>query len=219
MNNNFGVGFNSDYNAMMGFGTGIGTGTNDLVGTNLDDIDHTSVPVPVQVPVQVQTEPSANKDLIKSLTKEIINNLKDSNVSLYENMSGNSRYSKSSSRYENFDNESTQSNGSEKKKGLKKKKHENKDETDDERTEQTEKPTTNKDTNYFKWFFDECFDYKDFLILFTLYFVLSQDMVKDFFSKYFKSLSPDDEGKVGIQGVLIYGLILCVLFMIIKKMF
>jgi hypothetical protein len=42
-------------------------------------------------------------------------------------------------------------------------------------------------------------------------------MIKDFFSKYFNSLNPDDEGKIGIGGVIIYGLILTVLFMIIKK--
>jgi len=68
------------------------------------------------------------------------------------------------------------------------------------------------------WFFDECFNYKDFLVLFILYFILSQEMIKDFFSKYFNCLNPDTEGKVGVQGVIIYGLILTVLFMLVRKL-
>lgn len=70
---------------------------------------------------------------------------------------------------------------------------------------------------YLEWFFNDCFNYKDFILLFALYFILSQEMIKDFFGGYFTSINPDDEGKVGVQGVLIYGLILCVLFAIIKK--
>jgi len=77
----------------------------------------------------------------------------------------------------------------------------------------------NEEKGYTQWFFDECFNYKDFLILFVLYFVLSQEMIKDFFGKYFSSLNPDNEGKVGVQGVIIYGLILTIFFMMIRKLF
>jgi hypothetical protein len=42
-------------------------------------------------------------------------------------------------------------------------------------------------------------------------------MIKDLFSKYFTSLNADSEGKVNVQGVIIYGLILTVLFTISRK--
>ena len=42
-------------------------------------------------------------------------------------------------------------------------------------------------------------------------------MVKDLFGQYFTSLNPDDSGKVHVKGVIIYGLILTVLFMVLKK--
>lgn len=77
-------------------------------------------------------------------------------------------------------------------------------------------PSTN---SYIKLLFSDCFNYKDFLILFVLYFVLSQEMIKDFFAKYFTSLNPDMEGKINVQGVIIYGLILTILYMIIRKLF
>ena len=59
---------------------------------------------------------------------------------------------------------------------------------------------------------------KDFIIIFVLYFILSQEMIKDFFSNYFTSLNPDDEGKINVQGVIIYGLILAILFVIIQRL-
>ena len=42
-------------------------------------------------------------------------------------------------------------------------------------------------------------------------------MIKDFFGKYFSSINGDNEGKVNVQGVIVYGIILTVLFMIVKK--
>ena len=52
-----------------------------------------------------------------------------------------------------------------------------------------------------------------------LTFSLTWYLPSDFFSKYFTSINPDSEGKVGVQGVIIYGLILTILFMVIKKLF
>ena len=58
--------------------------------------------------------------------------------------------------------------------------------------------------------------FKDSIIIFILFFLLSQNMVKDFFGQFFNGLNPDDEGKIGINGVFIYGVIFAVLFAVIK---
>ena len=60
------------------------------------------------------------------------------------------------------------------------------------------------------------FNVKEFALLFFIYFFLSQDMIKDGFSTYFTSLNPDEYGRVGAKGVIIYGLILTTLFMVLK---
>ena len=49
---------------------------------------------------------------------------------------------------------------------------------------------------------------KEFVLIFAIYIFLSQDMIKDFFSEYFTSLNPGEDGKVGVRGIVIYGLIL-----------
>ncbi len=144
-----------------------------------------------------------NGSLIKSLTKEIISNLKENNINLYDNLS---------KRDSDTDSESS----SRKRKKKKDKSRTVKEEIQEYIEEKNPIPSTNNVLSDF--FNDSNFSIKDFLILFTLYFLLSQEMIKDFFSKYFTSLNPDDEGKVGIQGVIIYGLILTVLFIGIKKL-
>lgn len=156
-----------------------------------------------------------NNSLIKSLTKEIINNLKENNIDIYDNLTAK--------KYDDSDMESSS------KKKKKKKKNKNKDRDLDDIDELNFKedlqdyvlesnpvPSTN---SYLSWIFNDCFNYKDFLILFTLYFILSQEMIKDFFGKYFTSLNPDFEGKINIQGVIIYGLILTIFYMLIRKLF
>ena len=201
---------------------------NSLNGTSLDDNVLSKM-------YSQNNKKDDNKSLIKSLTKEIINNLKENNMSLYDNSSINSRGKKNIDNDECSDdyinelesshssNSSNSSNSSKKSKKNKKKKDiiDITDITDIR--EKIEGFVTGNETpnpiGYIQWFFDDCFNYKDFLILFILYFVLSQEMIKDFFSRYFSSLNPDDEGKIGVQGVIIYGLILTILFMVIKKMF
>ena len=182
---------------------------NTLNGTILDDNDITKT--------YTHTHRNKNKDntsLIKSLTKEIINNLKENNMSIYDNSSINSRNKKND---ECNDNETNYSSNSEIKNSSKKnKKIKDIKETIEDFVVNNEIPDAK---NYIQWFFDDCFNYKDFLVLFILYFVLSQEMIKDLFSKYFTSLNPDIEGKVGVQGVIIYGLILTILYMMVKKLF
>ena len=190
---------------------------NSLNGTPLDDNELTNI-------YSQKNKTDDNKSLIKSLTKEIINNLKENNMSLYDNSSINSRKKSNDCDDSNdYINEleslhTSNSSGSSKKSKKNKKKIEINDikETIEDFVVNNETPNP---TGYVQWFFDDCFNYKDFLILFILYFVLSQEMIKDFFARYFSSLNPDDEGKIGVQGVIIYGLILTILFMIIKKLF
>ena len=181
---------------------------NSLNGTNLDDINY---------PNNYQTNNilnNENSSLIKSVAKEIINGLKDNNISLYENSSIGSR--------NDYDDEEDDKDSSQPKKSKYKIKETIEDFIINNETTKSlsEKINGNdKDSNYIGWFFDECFNYKDFLILFIIYFILSQEMIKDVFSKYFTSLNPDYEGKVGIQGVIIYGLLLTILYMILRKIF
>lgn len=158
--------------------------------------------------------------LIKSVAREIINGLKENNMSLYDNSSINSYMGgKNGNDHDDEDNYSKTSSSSRKssKKSSKNKVKEVVETIEDFVINNENSPKSYSE--YAGWFFDECFNYKDFLILFILYFVLSQEMIKDFFSKYFSSLNPDTEGKVGVQGVIIYGLILTVLFTVIKKLF
>ena len=141
-------------------------------------------------------------------------------MSLYDNSSINSR-AKNNILNDNYTNYSLGSVDSINSKLLNKKKKK-KDIKDIKDIKESIEDFVTTETNsssvgYISWFFDECFNYKDFLILFTIYFLLSQEMIKDFFSKYFTSLNPDNEGKVGFQGVIIYGLILSVMYMVIHK--
>ncbi len=163
---------------------------------------------------------SDNKSLIKSLTKEIINNLKENNMSLYDNSSINSRAKNKNLLNIDEDNlgcdDETSASVEHKAKRKKNKKIKDIEETIENFVVDGEIP--NK-SDYAGWFFDECFNYKDFIVLFVIYFILSQEMIKDFFSKYFSSLNPDSEGKVGVQGVIIYGLILTILFMLARNLF
>jgi hypothetical protein len=62
-------------------------------------------------------------------------------------------------------------------------------------------------------------NYKEFALLFFIYFLLSQEMIKDCFAIYFTSLNPDDSGRIGIKGVIIYGLLLTTLFIILRNYF
>lgn len=156
----------------------------DLNGTSLNDLS-----------VSKQDD---NSSLIKSLTKEIISNLKDSNIDLYDKKD----------RHDDTDSESSS------RKRKKKKDKSIKEDLQDYMEEQNPIPSTNK---YLSMIFSDSFSVKDFFLLFGLYFLLSQSMIREFFAKYFTCLNPDDEGRINIQGVIVYGLILTVLFMMLKK--
>jgi hypothetical protein len=202
-----------------------------LNGTSLDDTPNLSSRFvgtgfsPNFVSTQSGGMSSQDPKLIKSVAREIINGLKENNMSLYDNSSINSYRGGGKTTNDDCDdddNYSRMSNKSNKgNKGKSKSKNKVKEvvETIEDFIIDGETNGTKSYSDYAGWFFDECFNYKDFLVLFILYFVLSQEMIKDFFAKYFSSLNPDYEGKIGVQGVIIYGLVLTVLFMVVRKFF
>jgi hypothetical protein len=59
---------------------------------------------------------------------------------------------------------------------------------------------------------------KDPVVLLILYVILSQDSVKSFFGTYIKQINPQDDGSVSFMGIVIYGLILAVLFVIVRQL-
>ena len=196
-----------------------------------------------------------SNDFIQSITKEIINNLKDNNISfdndtisIKSNKSTKSNKSNKSNKLlkvskskkyddsdyiddtdnslENFLEEDNYDKDEKHEKHEKfnkdEKKNKNKNKIKNLLKENFEEILDNdsilkKSKNYLDILFDDCFSLKDFFLLFSIYFILSQDMIKDIFAQYFTCINPDDFGKVGAKGVIIYGLILTVFFMIIRK--
>jgi len=55
------------------------------------------------------------------------------------------------------------------------------------------------------------------LIIFLLFVLLSHPFVKNNLGKYIKQINPDDSGKVGLAGIVIYGLLLAVMFYLVKR--
>jgi hypothetical protein len=177
-----------------------------LEGTNINDLTTQKIDYDIQ-----KSEP-IHKELIKSITKEIMNNLKDNNLSLNDD-------NNSLMLDENISKDDFSSNSSNKScsKSKKKEKFNNiiKDKIENFVDEQL--PIKGGGKTIMAYIFDDCFGIKDFILLFSIYFILSQDMIKDLFSGYFTSLNPDDDGKVGVKGVILYGLILTISFMLFKK--
>ena len=80
----------------------------------------------------------------------------------------------------------------------------------------------NEKTEYTKNFLGDVFQspkIKDMVVIFVLFFLMSQEMIKDVFAQYFTSINPDNNGVVGAKGVVIYGIILAVLFVIFRNLF
>jgi hypothetical protein len=193
---------NLDYNNKENFIENIsleGTTINDLATQKID------YNIPKSEPI--------HKELIKSITKEIMNNLKDNNISMNDN--------NSSMLDENISKDdlcSIISDKSYSKSKSKKKEKFNdiiKDKIENFVDEQF--PIKGSGKTIMSYIFDDCFGIKDFILLFSIYFILSQDMIKDLFSGYFTSLNPDEDGRVGVKGVILYGLILTISFMLFKK--
>jgi hypothetical protein len=174
-----------------------------------------------------QTSGNMNQDkhLVKSITRELINNLKENNISLHDDNetynSNDSKYSKKI-KIDNLENDYSNDHDELSKDNLPKKKskkiYEYKDEIKKGFENMISENGVPSSATVSSYIFDDLFNLKEFVILFGLYFLLSQEMVKDLFAQYFTSLNPDDSGRVHVKGVIIYGLILTVSFMIFKKL-
>lgn len=189
---------------------------------NLNNFNNMSNFNSVEPMNQINSIPQ-DKNLIKSITKELINNLKENNISLHDD---NTTY-QTKNQYQDNDilNNYDSSNSID-----------NLDNLEKEKTKKTKKSNKYKDEikkgvenmlsesgipaseNVSSYIFDDLFNLKEFIILFGVYFLLSQEMIKDLFAQYFTSLNPDDTGKVHVKGVIIYGLILTIFFMVLKKL-
>jgi hypothetical protein len=170
-----------------------------LEGTNINDL--TKMNYTSKKPNLI------NKNILKTITNEIISNLKES--------SQDEDYPDKVLDDDIEDEEELFYN----KKNKKKKNKEKLDELIKDNIENFVEDTipVKNSKNVLSYLFDDCFGVKDFILLFSIYFILSQDMIKDLFSSYFTCLNSDDEGKVGVKGVIVYGLILTIIFMLSKK--
>lgn len=142
-----------------------------LNGTNLDDTNFDDMGNSKLYKSKYSDNKGENSSLIKSLTKEIINNLKENNMSLYDNTSLNSRksYSNKSQSKDNScvdDNEYINSSSSKNKKSKSSKKNKIEETIEDFviQNEESIESTAETEVSWSKWFFDECFNYKDFII-------------------------------------------------------
>jgi hypothetical protein len=86
---------------------------------------------------------------------------------------------------------------------------------------QTEKNyMINKDENinYFYFIFNYILsNVKEPIIIIILYILLSQNIVKNFFGNFINEINPKNNGNVSFTGVLIYGLIFSILYIILKN--
>lgn len=58
----------------------------------------------------------------------------------------------------------------------------------------------------------------EILILLTLYVILSQPFVLRTASGYVRQLNPNEDGVISMTGIIIYGLILTILFIVVRKL-
>ena len=70
---------------------------------------------------------------------------------------------------------------------------------------------TKKNTNYKSYLLD-------FTLIIIIYVLLSQNPVKIFTGKYIKFVNPNSDGTISLSGLLIYGIMIAVLFVLIKKL-
>jgi len=87
----------------------------------------------------------------------------------------------------------------------------NQDNQDSQSGQDVDTVLVETDTNYGKIFIEP-------IILLTLYVIMSQPFVISFASKYIKQLTPNEDGSVNMSGIVIYGIILTILFLGIRKL-
>ena len=57
---------------------------------------------------------------------------------------------------------------------------------------------------------------KDLLLIWVIFIILSNGIIKNFIAKYINAINPDDTGVVRFKGIAVYGLLLASLYVIIK---
>ena len=57
----------------------------------------------------------------------------------------------------------------------------------------------------------------EIIIILSLYVVMSQPFIISFLAKYVNQLNPNENGEASMAGIVIYGFILAVLFLIVRK--
>jgi hypothetical protein len=208
---------------------------NNLNGTNIMDLNKENFNnLPQNIPLQNFNFPVMNHDnpinnmnmtptinsairdeqLIKSIAREIQNNLKENNISLHDDIT---QMSNNHNNYEDLNDYKEDENEDKTKKMKSQYKPQYKKELKKKIEHiMTENGVPNSES-VSSYIFDDLFNYKEFIILFSVYFLLSQELVKDLFAQYFTSLNPDETGKIHVKGVIIYGLILTILYLVIKK--
>lgn len=60
---------------------------------------------------------------------------------------------------------------------------------------------------------------KEVLLLWIIYMIMSQNFVRRFIGTYVESILPNSSGDTGILGKAVYGLIMCVTFLILRYFF
>jgi hypothetical protein len=60
---------------------------------------------------------------------------------------------------------------------------------------------------------------KEILLLLIIYTILSQDFIRKFVGEYINLTLPNSEGSVSIYGKIIYGFIMCIIFLIARYFF
>lgn len=70
--------------------------------------------------------------------------------------------------------------------------------------------TVEPENNYIKIFIE-------FTLLLTLYVILSQPFSISLMAKFFNQLNPTDDGNISLIGILIYGTLLTIVFMVLRK--
>lgn len=185
---------------------------NNFSNNNMQNIE------PMQQFNHLNTLNNHDPQMIKSITKEIINNLKENNISLHDE--NTTYYSKKNMNNINSSDikEKYDDFGDIEKPKKSKKSNRYKDEIKRGVEHMLSENGIPQSENVSSYIFDDLFNLKDAVILFGVYFLLSQEMIKDLFSQYFTSLEPDDTGKIHVKGVIIYGLILTILFMALRKL-
>ena len=57
---------------------------------------------------------------------------------------------------------------------------------------------------------------KDLLLIWIIFIILSNGIIKNFIAKYINAINPDETGIVGFKGIVIYGLLLASSYVLIK---